>query len=48
MRALRNRAVVGGVLWQRWGARFSLALAAGAYLLGTLLLFWGRRTAGDR
>jgi len=34
---------VGGVLWQGWGAHFSFALAAGAFLLGTLLLFWGRR-----
>jgi predicted MFS family arabinose efflux permease len=39
---------VGGALWQGWGARFSFALAAGAYLLGILFLFWGRRAAGDR
>jgi len=38
---------VGGTLWQLLGARFSFALAAGAFLLGTLLLFWGGR-AGDR
>jgi predicted MFS family arabinose efflux permease len=37
---------MGGAFWQRWGAHFSFALAAGAFLLGTLLLFWGRRTEG--
>ena len=37
---------MGGALWQRWGAHFSFTLAAGAFLLGTLLLFWGGRTGG--
>jgi len=31
---------VGGLLWQRLGARFSFALAALANFLGSLLLFW--------
>jgi predicted MFS family arabinose efflux permease len=39
---------VGGTLWQLLGARFSFALAAGAFLLGTSLLFGGRRVARGR
>jgi len=33
----------GGLLWQRWGAGFSFALAGGAYLLGAVLLALGGR-----
>lgn len=36
---------VGGTLWQLLGAHFSFYLAAGAFLLGTMLLFGVKRMA---
>lgn len=36
----------GGLLWQKWGARFSFALAAAANLLGASLLFGARERRG--
>jgi len=36
----------GGLLWQKWGARFSFTLAAAANLLGASLLFGARERRG--